>query len=58
MVMAGELPTFCAWHQKYHGSDLQMTGPPPGPDQAVSHGICDECCRILMDEQAALTLNF
>ena len=37
----------CAWC----GKDL---GAGPGPKEAVSHGICEDCAKVLKAEAAAI----
>ena len=45
MKQIDQLPTFCAYHPLYVGSQFQMSGPIPLEGDNLSHGICLDCYR-------------
>jgi hypothetical protein len=44
-----ELELRCAWHQKYFGVEKVMRE----GCQPASHGICEECRKIFIQEKSA-----
>jgi len=44
------IPTFCAWHPMWHGTEYQISGRPPHKGEMVSHGMCRKCAKRFRQE--------